>query len=455
MARIRRSFFCQKCGQESPKWQGRCPNCGEWNTIVEEMTTVSEGRRELTAQSASQPNLLASVVTDTSPRFSTQSPEFDRVLGGGVVPGSLVLIGGDPGIGKSTLLLQTVVRMSQQYGRMLYVSGEESVQQIKMRFDRLELEPGEVYLLNETNLADVETWIARLKPCLVIIDSIQTIYRPEITVAPGSVSQVRECTGHLMRLSKTQNLPIFVVGHVTKEGAVAGPRLLEHIVDTVLYLEGERHHTFRILRSVKNRFGSTNEIGIFEMSECGLTEVQSPSEWFLAQRPSGAAGSVVVPTLEGSRPVLVEIQALVTASSFGQARRMTTGVDYNRVAMIMAVLEKRVGLHLIQQDAYVNVVGGVRLDEPAVDLGIALAIASSHRGIPTRAECVVMGEIGLTGEIRAVNQLEKRIKEAVKLGFCQCVIPRSNLRYLKSPVNAELVAVNTLQEALEVTLGGK
>lgn len=395
---------------------------------------------------------ISEVKREKEARLTTKIGEFDRVLGGGIVPGSLVLIGGDPGIGKSTLLLQTSAQIAKQKLSVLYVSGEESPQQTKLRADRLGIDEDSLFILAETNLHTISHYIKELKPSFVVIDSIQTIFKEEITSAPGSVSQVRECTMDLMRIAKTNHIPIFIVGHVTKEGAIAGPRMLEHMVDVVLYFEGERHHTYRIIRSVKNRFGSTNEMGIFEMKEKGLEEVLNPSEIFLEERSRGASGSTVVASMEGTRPVLVEIQALIAPSSFGNPRRMATGIDANRVPLIMAVLEKRVGLMLQNQDAYIKVAGGVKLDEPAIDLAIAISIASSFRDQPTNQEDIFIGEVGLTGEIRRVSRIEQRVQEAEKLGFKRVICSANNIDGWTPPQNIEVIGVKTVHEALRIGL---
>lgn len=385
--------------------------------------------------------------------MATDMPELNRVLGGGIVAGSLVLIGGDPGIGKSTLLLQVSAQIANKQLPVLYISGEESSRQTKLRAERLGIQSEELYVLSETNLQDVLNQIEAIDPKFVVIDSIQTIFKEDVTSAPGSVSQVRECTSQLMRIAKSKGIPIFIVGHVTKEGSIAGPRLLEHMVDAVLYFEGERHHTFRILRGVKNRFGSTHEMGIFEMKEKGLEEVLNPSEIFLEERSQGAAGSIVVASMEGTRPVLVEIQALISPTSYGNPRRMATGLDNNRVPLLMAVLEKRAGLLLQNQDAYVKVAGGVKLDEPAIDLAVAISIASSFRNRASNADDVVVGEVGLTGEIRRVARIEQRVQEANKLGFKRVIIPKKNLDGWTPPQPIEVIGVNTVQEAIQVTLG--
>jgi len=445
--------MCQSCGYESAKWMGRCPGCGEWNQMVEEVDIIGkQPRRSFQHTSSvelSKASPITSIETKNEPRVTTQLKELNRVLGGGVVPGSLILIGGDPGIGKSTLLLQVSAQLALVNPKVLYISGEESVKQTKLRADRLNVSSPDLYIYAETNLELIHQTIENLSPQFVVIDSIQTVYHPEVTSAPGSVSQVRECTAELMRIAKTKGIAIFIVGHVTKEGSIAGPRLLEHMVDTVLYFEGERHHTYRILRAVKNRFGSTNEMGIFEMKESGLEEVENPSEIFLEERSKGTSGSTVVASMEGTRPVLVEIQALISPTSFGNPRRMATGIDHNRVSLIMAVLEKRVGLLLQNQDAYLKVAGGVKLDEPAIDLAVALSIASSFRDKQTRATDCIIGEVGLTGEVRRVSRIEQRVQEAAKLGFERVIIPANNIGGWKVPAGIEIIGVNTVGEALQ------
>ncbi|MDY0407310.1 DNA repair protein RadA [Virgibacillus sp. 179-BFC.A HS] len=456
MAKRSTKFVCQECGYETAKWMGKCPGCQNWNTFVEEVQMTGAKSRHAFAgvpKYSSKPEKISAIKSEKEPRVTTTMKEFNRVLGGGIVPGSLVLIGGDPGIGKSTLLLQVSSQLAQKELSVLYISGEESTRQTKLRADRLGIASDNLYVLSETNLLDIANQIEALQPSFVVIDSIQTIYREEVTSAPGSVSQVRECTGELMRIAKTNAIPIFIVGHVTKEGAIAGPRMLEHMVDAVLYFEGERHHTYRILRSVKNRFGSTNEMGIFEMKEEGLREVLNPSEIFLEERSQGAAGSTVVASMEGTRPVLVEIQALISPTSFGNPRRMATGVDNNRIPLLMAVLEKRVGLLLQNQDAYIKVAGGVKLDEPAIDLAIAVSIASSFRNMPTNPEDIFIGEVGLTGEVRRVSRIEQRVREAAKLGFKRVVCPRKNLEGWTIPESIEIIGVDSVQEALAAGLG--
>ncbi|MGP4042253.1 DNA repair protein RadA [Gracilibacillus sp. D59] len=455
MAKRKTKFVCQSCGYESPKWMGKCPGCNEWNTLVEEVTAAKTARGNWATGSttAQKPERITSIQSQEEPRIKTRMQELNRVLGGGIVAGSLVLIGGDPGIGKSTLLLQLSSQLAQRDLDVLYISGEESARQTKLRADRLDISSDRLYVLSETNLVDIANQIDQLKPGFVVIDSIQTIYKEEVTSAPGSVSQVRECTSELMRIAKLNHIPIFIVGHVTKEGSIAGPRLLEHMVDAVLYFEGERHHTFRILRGVKNRFGSTNEMGIFEMKEEGLTEVLNPSEIFLEERSQGVAGSTIVASMEGTRPVLVEIQALISPTSFGNPRRMATGIDHNRVPLLMAVLEKRVGLMLQNQDAYVKVAGGVKLDEPAIDLAVSISIASSFRDRAPHPDDVLIGEVGLTGEVRRVSRIGQRVQEAAKLGFKRAIIPAKNLDGWTVPSSIEIIGVNSVQEAIKVALG--
>lgn len=443
-------FVCQNCGYISPKYLGRCPNCGEWNTLVEEIIQekpTRHSRVSLTGETT-RPEKLDQVVFKKETRVKTDLDELNRVLGGGIVPGSMVLIGGDPGIGKSTLLLQVSQQLSKIDDNVLYVSGEESAQQIKMRAERLSATDNHFFVYGETDMGLIKQTIEQLRPNYVVIDSIQTMIHPDITSAAGSVSQVRETTAELMQIAKTNQITIFIVGHVTKEGSLAGPRMLEHMVDTVLYFEGERHHTFRILRAVKNRFGSTNEIGIFEMRQEGLVEVKNPSEAFLEERLDGATGSAIVCSMEGTRPILAEIQALITPSVFGNANRTAAGLDRHRLSLIMAVLEKRAGLLLQNQDAYLKAAGGVKLDEPAIDLAIAVSIASSYNDKGTSPyECFV-GEIGLTGEVRRVNRIDQRVSEAKKLGFKKIYVPKNNLQGWKIPTGIEVVGVSTVSETL-------
>lgn len=453
MAKAKIRFRCQECGYETLKWFGQCPGCKQWNTLVEE--TITPSAKSKSQLVVNRPQSIVDIQIDSYPRLKTLFSELDRVLGGGIVPGSLILIGGDPGIGKSTLLLQVADYIAHQYGKVLYVTGEESRSQIRLRAERLQTAFADLYIQAETNIFAIEEGMMTTKPVLAIVDSIQTVFNPDMSSAPGSVSQVRECAAYLMRIAKEKGIPIFIVGHVTKEGNLAGPRVLEHMVDTVLYFEGERHHTYRILRSVKNRFGATNEIGIFEMRQIGLLEVLNPSEAFLSERPQDAPGSVVISSLEGSRPLLVELQALVSSANFGTPQRMTAGVDYNRVSLVLAVLEKKVGLYIQSQDVYINIAGGVRLSEPALDLGIAIACASSYRERPIDPKMAIIGEIGLAGEIRAVNQVDVRIKEAKKLGFLKVMLPWNNYQSLDFDPQMELIGVKNLQEALTMILGGE
>ncbi|HEM6034096.1 TPA: DNA repair protein RadA [Streptococcus suis] len=449
IAKKKTAFVCQSCEYHSPKYLGRCPNCGSWSSFVEEVEVaeVKNERVSLTGEKT-RPMKLNEVSSIQVARTKTNMEEFNRVLGGGVVPGSLVLIGGDPGIGKSTLLLQVSTQLST-IGTVLYVSGEESAQQIKLRAERLGDIDSEFYLYAETNMQSIRTEIEKIQPDFLIIDSIQTIMSPDISSVQGSVSQVREVTNELMQIAKTNNIATFIVGHMTKEGTLAGPRTLEHMVDTVLYFEGERQHTFRILRAVKNRFGSTNEIGIFEMQSQGLVEVLNPSEFFLEERLDGATGSAIVVTMEGTRPILAEVQALVTPTMFGNAKRTTTGLDFNRASLIMAVLEKRAGLLLQNQDAYLKSAGGVKLAEPAIDLAVAVALASSYKDKPTNPQECFIGEIGLTGEIRRVNRIEQRINEAAKLGFTKIYAPKNSLTGIKVPKEITVIGVTTIGEVLQ------
>jgi len=453
MAKEKIKFICQECAYESPKWMGKCPGCGTWNSLVEEVVTKNPPALGTVSGGAPQP--ISQIISLEETRTVTSLPEMDRVLGGGIVAGSLVLIGGDPGIGKSTILLQVANFYSRQYGKVLYISGEESPQQIKLRAERLGTLSPNLYILSETNMEEIERQVNALQPKLVIVDSIQMVYNPRLTSIPGSIGQVRECTGILMRIAKGSGIPIFIVGHITKEGTLAGPRVLEHMVDTVLYFEGEKHYAYRVLRAVKNRFGSTNEIGIFQMGERGLEEIPNPSEILLAQRSLGVSGSVVVSNLEGTRPLLVEVQALVSSSNLASPRRTTTGLDYQRVALLLAVLEKRLGMFLSSQDVYVNVVGGVKLTEPAADLGVTVSIASSFKDRIVSANTAVIGEVGLTGEVRTVSQLEARIGEAEKMGFVRCIVPGHNLRTSKKKGQVEIIGVERVEQALELVLGGE
>lgn len=455
MAKARTQFVCQQCGSTSPKWMGRCPDCGEWNTLVETIVESKERSPLSYALPRSKPQRLSEVTTDGLDRVPLPMPEFSRVLGGGIVPGSLVLIGGDPGIGKSTLLLQVSALLAEALGKVLYISGEESVQQIKMRAGRLGITTDQLYLLTETNLNLILEHIQELGPKAIVVDSIQTVYLDELESTAGSISQVRECASRLVQVAKGEGIPIFLVGHVTKAGAIAGPKVLEHIVDTVLYLEGDLFHAYRLLRSVKNRFGATSEVGVFEMGSQGLIEVANPSEAFLAERLPNAAGSTIAVTLEGTRPLLVEIQALASTTSFGLPRRTANGVDFNRLLLLVAVLNKRVGLRLSDQDIFVNVVGGLKINEPAADLAVATAIASSFKSTPVAADLAIVGEIGLSGELRAVSQLSKRLNEAAKLGFRRCLVPKSFHRQEIASDGIEIIGVRSLQEALQVALINK
>ena len=452
MAKAKKSvYFCQNCGHEESKWLGQCPACREWNTFVEEKVTPAAAKTVKERRDA-QVVTLSSIETDEEDRMKTGIEELDQVLGGGIVKGSLVLVGGDPGIGKSTLLLQVCQRLSGAGRKLLYISGEESLKQIKLRANRMGEFTENLYLLCETSLDIIRGIIEQQKPDMVVIDSIQTMYNEEVGSAPGSVSQVRESTNIFMQLAKGLNISIFIVGHVTKEGTVAGPRVLEHMVDTVLYFEGDRHASYRILRGVKNRFGSTNEIGVFEMRKEGLTEVKNPSEFMLSGKPKHASGSVVACAMEGTRPMLMEIQALVCKTNFGMPRRTAAGLDYNRVNLLMAVLEKRLGLPLSGYDAYVNIAGGIRLNEPAADLGIVLAIASSYKNRPIAEEVIVFGEVGLSGEVRAVSMPEQRVAEAKKLGFTTCVIPEVSVKTVGKVDGVKIIGVKSVGEAISVGL---
>lgn len=442
-------FFCQSCGYESSKWMGQCPGCKEWNTFVEEAVDKKSVGKTRAAVSETKPVPLSAIEASTDERISTQMSELDRVMGGGIVSGSLVLVGGDPGIGKSTLLLQVCRNLAAQKIDVLYISGEESLQQIKIRAQRVGSFEDSLHLLCETNLDTIRSVIDREKPQIVVIDSIQTMYSEDVGSAPGSVSQVREATSVLMQIAKGMNITIFIVGHVTKEGVVAGPRVLEHMVDTVLYFEGDRYAAYRILRGVKNRFGSTNEIGVFEMCQEGLREVKNPSEYMLSGKPEGASGSVVACSMEGTRPILLEVQALVCHTNFGMPRRTAAGTDYNRVNLLMAVLEKRLGLKLSDCDAYVNIAGGIRMNEPAIDLGIVLAIVSSYKERPIDEKTICFGEVGLSGEVRAVSMAEQRVLEAKKLGFTTCILPQVSRESMRPAEGIRLVGVRTVKDAMD------
>jgi DNA repair protein RadA/Sms len=452
-------YTCQSCGSQSPKWLGKCPDCGEWNSFVEERAApAAAGARDsarggMFRLNETRAQLYGDIASQDDARQPSGIAEFDRVLGGGIVPGSLVLIGGEPGIGKSTLMAQVADALSSTVGRVLYVSGEESERQIKLRGERLGLAPEHLYLLPETCLERVFEQVEALGPEAIVVDSVQTVFSLKLESAPGSVSQVREVAGQFLMLAKNRTIPVFLIGHVTKEGMIAGPKALEHIVDTVLYFEGERHHNHRIVRATKNRFGAANELGIFEMTERGLVPVANPSEVFLSERPVGVPGSVVVASIEGTRPLLVELQALVSTSKYGTGKRMTVGVDANRVALLMAMLEKRLGMQLIGDDVFVNVAGGMELDEPAADLGLVAAIASSFRNRAIDERAVVFGEVGLAGEVRAIAQASARLREAIALGFRRAVIPQTNLSDLPPLDDAlEVVGVRSVAEALEALL---
>lgn len=442
-------FFCKECGHESTKWMGQCPGCKEWNTFVEEpVVKRSATTHGNSVRQVSKPVLLSEVSLEEQDRISTGYQELDRVLGSGIVAGSLVLVGGDPGIGKSTLLLQVCRNLAAAGHRVLYISGEESLKQIKLRANRIGTITGELLFLCETNLDLIQGAIEEAKPQIVIIDSIQTMFREDVASAPGSVSQVRESTNALMQIAKGMEIAVFIVGHVTKEGVVAGPRVLEHMVDSVLYFEGERNASYRILRGVKNRFGSTNEIGVFEMQEQGLVEVENPSEYLLSGRPEEASGAVVACSLEGTRPILLEVQALVTQTNFGMPRRTAAGTDYNRVNLLMAVLEKRCHYEMSRYDAYVNIAGGMKMNEPALDLAIILALVSSYKDRPVSSKTIIFGEVGLSGEIRAVSMAEQRVNEAMKLGFDTVMLPKVCLDKMKKTGKIKLIGVSNVREAI-------
>jgi len=448
--RVKTSFLCQACGHQAPRWLGLCPDCGRWNSLKEErLPATGPGRLGNPGVAGSKATPINEIEIVGEDRLQTGIGELDRVLGGGVISGSVILIGGDPGIGKTTLLLQALPKLAMAGEKVLYVSGEESPRQIKMRAQRLAVEDPALFILAETSLETIFKSIHELQPTVVVVDSIQTVYTDQITSAPGSISQVQEVAGQLMGFAKRSGVPVFIIGHVTKEGAIAGPRLLEHIVDTVLYFEGDRGHAYRILRAVKNRFGSTNEIGVFTMKDAGLEEVGNPSELFLAERPERSTGSVVVSSLEGSRPILVELQALVSSTSYAMPKRMANGVELNRVSLLLAVMEKRLGLHFSGQDVYVNVVGGLQIEEPAVDVGIALAITSSLRERPIDHRTVVLGEMGLGGEVRAISQADLRLREAAKMGFRRCLLPERNLAKLEPVEGMELVGIREIGDALD------
>lgn len=450
MAKEKQVFFCKECGYESAKWQGQCPGCRAWNTFVEEKVTVGAQKRSSARRDAVAPTSILKVTTADESRIKTNINELDRVLGGGIVKGSLVLVGGDPGIGKSTILLQMCRNLVHGGTEVLYVSGEESMAQIKMRAERIGTFEKDMLLLCDNDMDNISSVIQKSNASVVIIDSIQTMVVEEVGTAPGTVTQVREVTARLMQLAKQEDIAIFIVGHVTKEGTVAGPRTLEHMVDSVLYFEGDSNNGFRLLRGVKNRFGSTNEIGVFTMTETGLEEVDNPSQMMLNGRPQGVPGSVVVSSVEGTRPILVELQALVCQTNFNMPRRTSVGVDYNRVNLIMAVLEKRVGMNLWGYDAYVSIAGGMRISDPAIDLGVACAIASSMKNKPVGDDVMIIGEIGLAGEIRGVSNVLQRVREADKMGFKTCIIPKSNYDKSMEKLGIRVVCVSSLAEALSV-----
>src|SRR6056297_3073656 len=437
-------YCCQECGHQSPKWMGRCPECGAWDTLVEEKPPASDRHGKNDPSPHTAPVSIDSVTLDAEYRVLTGMQEFDRVLGGGIIDGSLVLIGGDPGIGKSTLMLQVLNSLSKRNQKVLFVSGEESIRQLKMRSQRLNAVSANMLVACEINIGSILTTVDHVKPDVLVIDSIQTMFSPDVTSAPGSVSQVREATMKLMVMAKQTGVPAFLIGHVTKEGAIAGPRLMEHMVDTVLYFEGDQNHVFRILRAVKNRFGSTNEIGVFEMKEAGLAEVANPSAVFLSERAKNASGSVVTACMEGSRPILVELQALISGSGYGTPRRTVLGLDYNRVSLLVAVMEKKLGLNVAGQDIFMNVAGGVRVSEPAVDLGIISAVASSFLDRPVADGTLLLGEVGLTGEVRGISHLQSRISEVQKMGFTRCIVPKNSLKQVSGVSGIELTGIRRL-----------
>ncbi|MGB8658224.1 MAG: DNA repair protein RadA [Candidatus Zixiibacteriota bacterium] len=448
-SKIKTVFLCQSCGHKSPRWLGKCPDCGEWNSMVEERVTKRSVRRS-TGEISSVP--LGEVDVTDEDRITTGMKEFDRVVGGGVVKGSVILVGGDPGIGKSTLLLQISEKIASQYDKVLYITGEESLKQIKLRAERLKINPNRIAILTETNLDLILESLRQDVPFMTVVDSIQTTYTQNMESTPGSISQIRECAAALIGFAKQSGSPVFLIGHVTKDGSIAGPKVLEHMVDTVLYFEGEKSCLFRILRAVKNRFGSSNEIGVFQMEERGLMEVENPSMLFLPERAGDVSGSVVVCSMEGTRPLLLEIQALVSPSTYGTPQRVSSGIDYKRLALLLAILEKREGLSAAAFDVFVNVAGGVRIDEPAADLGVIAAIASSLKEVPADKESVLIGEVGLGGEVRAVGQIERRIKEAEKLGFKRCLLPQGNLKGLNQNSGIKIIGVKSIHEAINLLL---
>lgn len=453
MAKKKTAYVCQECGYDTIKWMGKCPGCGQWNTMVEEIVQPEpKGGLSLGLSMSSKPESIREVTVEDMPRFLTGSGELDRVLGGGVIPGSMVLVVGDPGVGKSSLTLKVCANVAKSRGTVFYVTGEESARQVRMRADRLDAIEERLLVMSETNLELIHRHVLDIRPELLVIDSIQTIFKPDVQSAPGSVSQVRECAVELLRIAKMNSIAIFVVGHVTKDGALAGPRVLEHIVDTVLYFEGERSAQFRVLRAVKNRFGSTNEIGLFEMRGAGLVDVPDASKLFLSDSPTGIPGSVVVPTVEGTRPLLVEVQALVSETPYMPPRRTSDYVDVKRIQLLLAVLEKRAGLHIGACDVYVKVAGGIKIDEPAIDLGISAALASSFRNRKIRAATAIIGEVGLAGEVRAVSQAEIRVREAIKMGFSQVILPKKNIKHMPGDLPVNLLGVESIREALETAL---
>jgi DNA repair protein RadA/Sms len=452
MTKAKTHFVCQSCGYQTPKWLGRCPGCQGWNTFVEERVIEEKvlERDLLGYETEAVPMSITEIAGEERDRFQIGIGEFDRVLGGGIVFGSVILVGGDPGIGKSTLLLQMMSQLALKGRKVLYISGEESLQQTKMRADRLGISPKDLFVVSETSLEKILQDIQTLRPFTVVVDSIQTIYSSDLPSTPGSISQVREASSRLLYLAKHLSISIFLIGHVTKEGFIAGPKVLEHMVDTVLYIEGEANHSFRILRAVKNRFGSTNEIGVFEMKDSGLVEVLSPSEFFLSERTQPASGSVVMPSIEGSRPILIELQALVVPTNFSVPRRTAQGVDANRISLLVAVMEKRLGIHLFSHDIFLNITGGIKIEEPGADLGVIASISSSFKDKLIDPEMVVFGEVGLGGEVRGVSQSEVRVKEAARLGFKRCLLPKQNQEKMKGTKGIELIGVKTIQEAIKL-----
>lgn len=449
MKKAKTSFFCQHCGYMSPKWLGKCPSCNGWNCFAEELVSEPDSGGRADRAFDGKPMPIEEIPAEEGERTLTGIAEIDRVLGGGIVSGSAILIGGEPGIGKSTLMLQVMKNLAQNGQKVLYISGEESAHQIKLRSNRIGAQARDLLVLVEVSLEKILEQIKKVQPAIVVIDSIQTVYSGDLMSAPGSVGQVREASSRLILSAKKNGIPVFLIGHVTKDGSIAGPKVLEHMVDTVLYFEGDSGHAYRIIRSIKNRFGPTNEIGVFEMQDKGLKEVPNPSAFFLAERPQNAPGSVVVASLEGTRPILVEIQALVSQSNLGMPRRTAIGVDHNRVSLLVAVLDKICGLHLGGSDIFINVAGGVRVEEPAVDLGVVAAMASSFLDRPVDARTVILGEVGLTGEVRAVSQMEVRVKEAARLGFSRCIVPKTSSAQLSKVANMEISAISSLKELLE------